>query len=66
MYEYIPFSHLLFCLLDENRVDGIRKDKVVPEGRGGGERGGGVRSGGGRGRGVDCPNKEKQREPADR
>uniref|UniRef100_A0A8C2GBE3 Eukaryotic translation initiation factor 4B n=1 Tax=Cyprinus carpio TaxID=7962 RepID=A0A8C2GBE3_CYPCA len=51
---------------DENRVDGIRKDKVVPEGRGGGERGGGVRSGGGRGRGVDCPNKEKQREPADR
>ncbi|XP_073707684.1 eukaryotic translation initiation factor 4Bb isoform X2 [Garra rufa] len=49
---------------DENRVDGVRKDKVVPQGRGGGG-GGGVGRGGGRGRGVDCPNKEKRREPAD-
>ncbi|XP_016127507.1 eukaryotic translation initiation factor 4B-like isoform X1 [Sinocyclocheilus grahami] len=46
---------------DENRVDGVRRDKVVPQ-----ESGGGVGRGGGLGRGVDCPNKDKQRETADR
>ncbi|XP_048055249.1 eukaryotic translation initiation factor 4Bb isoform X2 [Megalobrama amblycephala] len=52
---------------DENRVDGVRRDKVMPQGRGGGGGGGGIgRGGGGRGRGVDCPNKDKRREPADR
>lgn len=52
---------LLYCLLDENQVDGIRRDKVVPQGGGGG-----VGRGGAWGRGVDCPNKDEQRETADR
>ncbi|XP_056316160.1 eukaryotic translation initiation factor 4Bb isoform X2 [Danio aesculapii] len=55
---------------DENRVDGVRRDKVLPAGRGGGggvgREGGSVGGGVGKGRGVDCPNKEKRREPADR
>ncbi|XP_050968026.1 eukaryotic translation initiation factor 4Bb isoform X2 [Labeo rohita] len=56
---------------DENRVDGVRRDKAVPQGRGGGGGGGGGGvgrggGGGGRGRGVDCPNKDKRREPADK
>lgn len=59
------FICLLYYLLDENLVDGVQRDKVVPQGRGGGG-GGVVGRGGGRGRGVDCPNKDKQREPADR
>ncbi|XP_073726424.1 eukaryotic translation initiation factor 4Bb isoform X1 [Misgurnus anguillicaudatus] len=46
--------------VDENRVDGVRREKSVPEGRGG------VGRGGGRGRGIDAPNMEKRREPADR
>lgn len=59
------FTCLLYYLLDENRVDGVQRDKVVPQGRGGGG-GGGVGRGGVWGRGVDCPNKDKLREPADR
>uniref|UniRef100_A0A8C1S2L3 Eukaryotic translation initiation factor 4B n=1 Tax=Cyprinus carpio TaxID=7962 RepID=A0A8C1S2L3_CYPCA len=47
-------------VLDENQVDGIRRDKVVPQGGGGG-----VGRGGAWGRGVDCPNKDEQRETAD-
>jgi len=45
------FTFLLYYLLDE---DGDQRDTVVPRG------------GGGWGRGVDCPNKDKSREPADR
>lgn len=40
--------------LDENQVDADQRDKVVPQG------------GGGWGRGVDCPDKDKSREPTDR
>ncbi|KAK2889325.1 hypothetical protein Q8A67_014700 [Cirrhinus molitorella] len=48
---------------DENRVDGVRSDKVVSQGRGGGGVG---RGSGGRGRGADCSNVDKRREPAER
>ncbi|XP_077054501.1 eukaryotic translation initiation factor 4Bb isoform X1 [Siphateles boraxobius] len=52
---------------DENRDDGVQRDKVMPPGRGvGGVGRGGGGGGGGWGRGVDCPTKDKQREPADR
>lgn len=66
----MQFIHWFFVLLlDENRVDGVRRDKVLPAGRGGGGgvgRGGSIGGGVGRGRGVDFPNKEKRRDPADR
>ncbi|KAG1942557.1 eukaryotic translation initiation factor 4Bb isoform X2 [Pimephales promelas] len=54
---------------DENQDHGVQKNKVMSQGRGGGGvgrgGGGGGGGGGGWGRGVDCPTKDKQREPAD-
>jgi len=64
---YCFLTCLLFCLLDENQDHGVQKNKVMSQGRGGGGVGrGGGGGGGGWGRGVDCPTKDKQREPADR
>uniref|UniRef100_A0A4W4F1B3 Eukaryotic translation initiation factor 4B n=1 Tax=Electrophorus electricus TaxID=8005 RepID=A0A4W4F1B3_ELEEL len=59
MEKGLDYNFCFFVYLDENRVDGVGREKDVPQGRG---RGGG----GGRGRGGDGPNRDRRREPADR